>query len=222
MANYQRWQNWAFGIFSVLLLSGLLIYNIWGEEVPINELKFYINDLGIWAPIVFTSLYTLATIFIPSTPFMALSGVLFGFKYGLLYTVIGGFVSAMFVFTLSRLLGATFSEKILKHERLKKIGDYNESIREHGLWSLIVLRIMPIMPFNVLNLLMGISKIKTRDYIIGTLIGLAPSNIVTVYFGSFVFTAAAQKLSFVLTTAIIAIVLIIAYKNARKNFKKNN
>ena len=221
MGNYQRWQNWAFGIFSVLLLSGLIIYNVWGEEVPINELKFYINDLGIWAPIVFVVLYAFATIFIPSTPFMALSGVLFGFKYGLLYTVIGGFISAMFVFILSRLLGAAFSEKILRNERLKKIGDYNESFREHGLWSLIILRIMPVMPFNVLNLLMGISKIKTRDYILGTLIGLAPSNVITVYFGSFIFTAAAQKLSFFITTVVIAIVLMIAYRNIRKNFRKN-
>lgn len=221
MNQYQKWQNIAFAIFSILLLSGLIAYNVWGEDVPINEIKFYIKDLGIWAPIVFVALYAFATIFIPSTPIMAISGVLFGFKYGLIYTVLGGFLSAMFVFGLSRILGSSFSEKILKHERLKKVGDYNDKIREHGLWTLIVLRIMPIMPFNVLNLLMGVSKIKIRDYILGTLIGLAPSNIAAVYFGSFIFTAAAQRFSFALTALIIAIILVIAYKNIRKNFRKN-
>lgn len=220
MNTYQKWQERAFVLFSSLLILGLIAYNIWGKEVPINELKFYINNLGIWAPIVFIALYAFATIFIPSTPFMAISGVLFGFKYGLIYTVIGGFVSAMFVFGLSRILGASFSEKILRHERFKKIGEYNESINEHGLWSLIVLRIMPVMPFNVLNLLMGISKIKVRDYILGTLIGLAPSNVITVYFGSFIFTAAAQKLSLIITTILIAIIILIAYRNIRRNFKK--
>lgn len=220
MNRYQRLQNIAFVIFSILIVSSLIVYNIWGGDVPINQIKFYINNLGIWAPIVFIVLYAFATIFIPSTPFMAISGVLFGFKYGLIYTVIGGFLSAMFVFGLSRILGTSFSEKILRHERLKKFGEYNEKIREHGLWSLIVLRIMPIMPFNVLNLLMGISKIKIRDYILGTLIGLAPSNVATVYFGSFIFTAAAQRFSLALTTLIIAIIFIIAYKNIRKNFKK--
>ena len=39
------------------------------------------------------------------------------------------------------------------------------------------------MPFNVLNILMGVSKIKTQDYLIGTLFGLIPSNVLAVYFG---------------------------------------
>lgn len=220
MDQYQKWQNIAFTIFSSLLLIGLVSYNIWGKDVPIGEIKGYVNSLGPLAPIAFIILYSFATVFIPSTPIMAISGVLFGFKYGLIYTVIGGMISSIAVFGISRILGRSFSEKILKNDKLKKVGEYNDKIENHGIWTLIVLRIMPIMPFNVLNLIMGISKIKFRDYFVGTLLGLAPSNVAAVYFGSLIFTAAAQRLSFALSAIVLAIILAFAYRNIRKNFKK--
>lgn len=221
MTTYQKLQNIAFITFSVLILMGLVAYNIWSQDVPINEIKDYTSSLGIWTPVAFIALYTMITIFIPSTPFMAIAGILFGFKYGLLYTVIGGILSAVFVFYLSRILGSSFTEKILKHEKLKRFDEYSDKIIDSGIWTLIVLRIMPIMPFNVLNLLMGISKIKIRDYLLGTIIGLAPSNVIVVYFGSFIFTEVAQRMSWTISLVVIVFVIVFIYKNTGKYFKKD-
>lgn len=186
MERWRKIQKIVFVVFLVLVICSLFFYEIIKDNTDFDQIRQYLRELGIWAPIAFIALYTLGTIFIPSTPFMAVAGVLFGFKYGLIYTVIGGFISSLFVFTISRILGKHWAEGILEHRYMRKLDDYNKRLESGALLDLIILRALPIMPFNVLNILMGISRINPRDFIIGTLIGLIPSNIAAVYFGNII------------------------------------
>jgi len=182
----QKLQKIIFIIFVCLILSSAILYTIFADEISIDTLRQNIKNFGILSPIIFIAIYTLGTIFIPSTPFMATAGILFGFKYGLLYTVIGGFLSSLIVFTVARFFGKVWVENILQHKYLKVVGSYNDRLESGGLFDLIILRMTPIMPFNVLNILMGVSRISVQNYIAGTVIGLAPSNVLSVYFGTFI------------------------------------
>ena len=184
--NWQKLQKVFFIVFLVLVIGSLFIYQVFGSNFDLGEIKEYLKNFGIWAPIVFILLYTIGTIFIPSTPLMALAGLLFGFKYGLIYTMIGGISSSLIVFVVSRKLGQERVENILENKHLKYLKKYNKRLGTGAIGDLIILRILPIMPFNILNILMGVSKIKIQDYIVGTIIGLIPSKIVTVYLGSFI------------------------------------
>lgn len=184
--KWRNLQKWAFALFIGIVASSILIYLYFGDNLSIENLREGINDFGIWAPIIFIFLYVVGTIFIPSTPFMAVAGILFGFKYGLLYTTIGGFLSSLIVFEISRRLGRDWVESILKKQYMRVFDGYNKRLERGAVWDLIALRVAPIMPFNVLNILMGISRIKISDYVVGTLIGLAPSNLLAVYFGTFI------------------------------------
>ncbi len=163
----------------------ILAYQLLEEHVEIEEIRTYIESFGVRAPLVFIILYTVLTIFLPSTPLMAIAGILFGFSFGVLYTTIGGLLSSVILFYISRILGQKWVDQVLKHKYLGKLKNYNNSLNNRAIVDLIILRIMPIMPFNVLNILMGVSKITIKDYLIGTLIGLIPSNVVSVYAGAF-------------------------------------
>ncbi|MEK7116966.1 MAG: TVP38/TMEM64 family protein [Patescibacteria group bacterium] len=184
--KWQKLQKITLVAFLILIISSLFLYQILGDGIDVETIRQYLKDFGIWAPLIFIMLYTFGTIFIPSTPFMAIAGILFGFKYGLAYTIIGGFLSSIIVFTISRKLGKDKVDRILEHKYLEHLSRYNKRLEEGAVWDLIILRATPIMPFNVLNILMGVSKIKTEDYIIGTMLGLIPSNILTVYFGDII------------------------------------
>src|SRR3989344_5964209 len=173
--KFKTLQKIVFIVFIITMAFCLIAYAIWGQNLSLQELQNTVKDFGIWAPIAFIAFYTLGTIFIPSTPFMVLAGLMFGFGEGLLYTIMGGFLNSIVVFEISRRLGKDWVEGILQNKYMKKLGDYNKRLESGAIWDLIILRILPIMPFNVLNILMGVSRIKTRDYIFGTLIGLAPS-----------------------------------------------
>ncbi|MEK7200679.1 MAG: TVP38/TMEM64 family protein [Patescibacteria group bacterium] len=183
---WQKLQRIIFVSFLVLIIGSLLVYEILGSGFDSGQARQYLKEFGIWMPLIFIVFYTIGTIFIPSTPFMAIAGILFGFKYGLLYTVIGGFLSSIIVFSISRNLGRKRAENLLENKYLKYVDKYNKRLEKDGIWDLIILRNTPIMPFNILNVLMGMSKIKTENYILGTVIGLIPTNILTVYFGDII------------------------------------
>lgn len=180
-------QKSAFIAFIALIAASLLAYQIFGRDIGAETFRGFIGSFGLWAPLAFIALFVLSTIFIPSTPFMAAAGVLFGFWYGLIYTLIGCFLSSAIVFYISRRFGETEVENLIRNKHLDFLAQYDRRLESGGVWDLIVLRIIPIMPFNVLNILMGVSKIKTRHYLIGTMVGLIPSVLATVYFGTFIF-----------------------------------
>jgi uncharacterized membrane protein YdjX (TVP38/TMEM64 family) len=172
--------------FLCIIAGGLIAYAIWGESIPLDAIRNFIESSRS-APLVFVALYIALSIFFPTTPMMAIAGILFGFWYGLFLTTFAGFVSAVFTFYFARILGRSIVLDLLENKRsLEILEKYDDKITRHGIMTTIVLRITPIMPFNVLNLLLGVSRIKFRDYITGTLVGLAPSNVVAVYFGTFV------------------------------------
>lgn len=182
---WRKLQKMVFVTFLILIIVFIVLYQIFGDSLDLESIRIYLKNFGIWAPVVFILIYALGTIFIPSTPFMAIAGILFGFKFGLIYTLIGGFLSSFTVFNTSRKLGKERVEKILTHKYLSPLEKYNKRLESGGFWDLVILRVIPIMPFNVLNILMGVSRIKTENYLLGTIIGLIPSNVLAVYFGDF-------------------------------------
>jgi uncharacterized membrane protein YdjX (TVP38/TMEM64 family) len=189
MRFYRQTKKYLFISFLSLVLAGLVISIFFGEWFSLAEIQKYTMSLGLWLPISFTLIYILLSVFFPTTPFMILAGLLFGFRYGLLYTTIAGFVSAFLTFYISRTLGKGLVDELLKASFLDKIEKLDEKIAKHGFLTIIILRILPIMPFNILNIFMGVSKVKTRDYAAGTILGLAPSNILAVYLGSIIVSA---------------------------------
>jgi uncharacterized membrane protein YdjX (TVP38/TMEM64 family) len=184
--EWQKLRKVVFISFLVLIIGLIVLFEILGYDVKAEDIRQYVKDFGVWAPLIFIILYSLGTFFIPATPFMLAAGILFGFQYGLIYTVVSGLLSSTIVFIISRKLGKTWVEKILEHKYLKYLNKYNQRLERGAIWDIMLLRMTPIMPFNALNVLMGVSRITTRDYIIGTLLGLIPSNVLTVYVGAFI------------------------------------
>ncbi len=184
--NWDNIRKIIFIVFLVLVIFGAVSYYIWGDEISLSEIQDITKGFGIWAPIVFLVLFTVGIIFIPSTPLMALSGILFGLKYGFIYSIIGATISSIVTFYIGRYFGKTWAESILEKKYLSKINDYNKKLERGAVWDMIIFRNIPVMPLNVLNLLMSISRIKSSDYIIGTAIGLVPSNFISVYLGTII------------------------------------
>jgi uncharacterized membrane protein YdjX (TVP38/TMEM64 family) len=194
-----------------LVAAGLLSYSIWGSKIPINEIRAYLGSSDI-APFLFILFYSGLSVFFPTTPMMAIAGIFFGFWEGFVYSSVAGLISALFMFVLARILGKAFVDRYLESRKsLELIEKYDEKMARHGTLTVMILRIMPIMPFNVLNLIIGISKVSFKDYIVGTIIGLVPSTILAVYFGSLFLTETFRELSLYLGAAIMLGLLAFGY-----------
>ena len=106
----------------------------------------------------------------PVTVLIAVSVLAFGPLYGFLYSFTGMTLSALVTFGLGHLLGHETVRR-LAGSRLNKI---SRRLAQRGVLAIIAVRIIPVAPFSLINLVAGASHIRFRHFLIGTLIGELP------------------------------------------------
>ena len=105
---------------------------------------------------------------------IAVTAVTFGAWLGLAYAAAGALASALVTYGVGALVGAGLIESLLGR-RFTRI---SRRIKDKGILAVAAIRMVPIAPFTVVNLLAGASRIRLRDYTIGTLLGLIPGLLV--------------------------------------------
>lgn len=140
----------------------------------------WINELGWLAPILFIILYSLATILLLPTMVLTLAGgAIFGPIFGTILNLFGATSGAALAFLITRhLLHDWFVQK--QSERINKL---IVGVNQRGWLFVAVLRLFPVVPFNLVNYGLGITGIGFRLYLITTFIFLIPAEIIYTYFG---------------------------------------
>jgi len=103
----------------------------------------------------------------------------FGLLPGYLYALLGCLTSATLTYAMGRIAGRDLVRKIAgsRMDRFRRKGT------RHGLITVFMIRIVPIAPFTVVNLIMGASEIRFYDFIVGSLLGMMPGLLVLTLFG---------------------------------------
>lgn len=145
------------------------------------SIRDYIQSFGKLAALVYIVAYALNTvsIFPPIAPLSLTSGLAFGAVYGALYLMIAAMIGTSMTFMISRFFGRGLAERILKG----KFKDLDEKLEKNGFITVLFFRVIPLVPYEVLNYAAGLSKIKFRDYSLATFLGLIPGVIVAAFFG---------------------------------------
>ena len=132
-----------------------------------------------WAPVMFVVVYSVATaLALPGSLITIVGGAVFGFGWGALLNSIGANIGANAAFKLARGLGREGVEQIVG-ARLQGI---DHATAQHGFWGLLILRLVPLVPFNALNFGSGLSAIRWRDYAWATVLGILPGTLVYTFF----------------------------------------
>ncbi len=144
------------------------------------EIIQWIDDLGWIAPVLFIITYCLATILLLPTMVLTLAGgAIFGPVIGTMLNLIGATLGAACAFLITRhLLHDWIAQK--KGPRINKL---IAGVDERGWLFVAILRLFPIIPFNLVNYGLGITGIRFRLYLITTFIFLIPAEIIYTYFG---------------------------------------
>jgi len=164
----------------VVLYRQLCIQCVDLEAFKPSNIKSYILGFGPWAVIVYIVLYATNTVtLLPPIGIMSLSaGAILGPLYGTIGVMLGSFLGTSATFLISRKVGGPFVQRIVKG----KAKDFQEKLDRNGFKAILLIRLIPVLPWEVVNYASGLSKIKYRDYILATLIGIFPSVLVQVYF----------------------------------------
>ncbi|MFN7414287.1 MAG: TVP38/TMEM64 family protein [Dolichospermum sp.] len=153
------------------------------QEFLQNALQ-WINSLGAIGGIVFIGIYIIATLaFLPASLLTLGAGVIFGVIWGSIYVFIGATLGAIAAFLGGRYLAQGWvKEKISSY---KKFAIIDKAVSKEGLKIVLLVRLSPLFPFNLLNYAFGITSVSFQDYLIGS-VGMIPGTIMYVYFGSLV------------------------------------
>ena len=142
-----------------------------------------IANLGPWGPAAFILIYIIATVlFIPGSLLTLGSGVLFGILGGTVCVSIGSVLGATCAFLTGRYLTRDWvSKQIEGNQKFKAI---DAAVASEG-WKIVLLtRLSPIFPFNLLNYAFGVTQVSLRDYFFASWIGMIPGTVMYVYIGS--------------------------------------
>lgn len=146
-----------------------------------NSLE-WVKGLGIWGGVAFMGIYILATIaFLPASLLTLAAGVVFGVVWGSVYVFLGATLGAIAAFLVGRyLVRGWVSQKIANNPKFAAI---DKAVAEEGFKIVLLTRLSPLFPFNLLNYAFGVTGVTLWDYSIGS-IGMIPGTIMYVYIGS--------------------------------------
>jgi uncharacterized membrane protein YdjX (TVP38/TMEM64 family) len=144
----------------------------------------WVESLGSWGVAAFIVIYNIATIlFIPGALLTMSGGVLFGLVWGSIYVVIAATLGATGAFFIGRCLcRKAICRMIENHPQFQAI---DKVVAQEGFKIVLLTRLSPILPFNLLNYAFGVTQVSVRDYILGSF-GIIPGTVMYVYLGSLV------------------------------------
>ena len=147
----------------------------------IDNVVSYVSSKGKFGKLVFILIYTLKPVllFIPSSVISVAGGILFGPIQGFILNMIGFFLSGTFAFYLSRFLGKSFVDKILRGRAI----ELDKGIEKNGTKIMFMFRLPPIFPFDAVSYAAGITSIKYRSFMVGSLLGVMAETICYSYLG---------------------------------------
>ncbi|KWF36721.1 hypothetical protein WL88_00585 [Burkholderia diffusa] len=119
-----------------------------------------------------------ATLSVPITLLITVTGIVFGAWPGFAYASAGTMAAAAATYGIGRWLGRDAVRR-LAGARANRL---SEHIGRRGVVAMAVLRLLPVAPFTIVNLVAGASHIGLRDFLVGTAIGMLPGIVLTVTF----------------------------------------
>ena len=132
----------------------------------------FVDANGVWAAVLFVSLYALATtVALPGGAILTITGgFLFGALSGTIYVIVGATLGATGLFLAAR----TALGEPLRARAGPSLQRMEQGFRENALSYLLFLRLIPVFPFWLVNLVPAFLGVPLRTYVIGTAIGIIP------------------------------------------------
>jgi len=198
----------------VVLLAAAGLAAAW-RWTPLHELldaKSLASDVEVlarapFAPLLVLGAYVLASLTaFPITLLILATGLVFGPIAALVYAWAGSLLGAAAGFGVGRVLARDLVQR-LSGARLTAIG---RRLGKQGLLAVIALRIVPVAPFTVVNLAAGAARVRLRDFMLGTFLGMSPGIIaVTVFWGQVLATLRQPSPSSLMLLGLVAVGIVL-------------
>jgi uncharacterized membrane protein YdjX (TVP38/TMEM64 family) len=184
MGSFLR-KHWRLAVFIALVVLGTVSYRASGLQHDLNlkgidHLRAHALAYGWKGMAVYSAVYVLClAVGMPNLPFQLAAGAIYGIWRAYVMMYISVNLGALAAFAVARYLGRRSVEQLAG----QKLTDLNRAIERKGNRYLLVLRLIPLVPFNAVNFASGLSRMPFSLYAAATAIGTLPLTLVHVVAG---------------------------------------
>lgn len=183
-----------------------------------QQLQQALQQTGGWAPVLYIGLFILLPAFFFPVAVLALAGgLLFGLWWGSVYTFIGAVLNCALMFLLARYVGRSQVQRLVEQklspqwQRRLQMADGKE-----GFLLLIILRLIPAVPYNLINYTFGLTGISFSSYLLASAIGIIPGTFAFINIGDK--TLEAGSPSFWIAIGLLVLLLALTGLLGKKLF----
>lgn len=183
-----------------------------------QQLQQALQQTGGWAPVLYIGLFILLpTFFFPVAVLALAGGLLFGLWWGSVYTFIGAVLNCAMMFLLARYVGRSQVQRLVEQklspqwQRRLQMADGKE-----GFLLLIILRLIPAVPYNLINYTFGLTGISFSSYLLASAIGIIPGTFAFINIGDK--TLEAGSPSFWIAIGLLVLLLAVTGLLGKKLF----
>ena len=162
------------GVCLGLKAAGVDLTRITPERV-----RDFVLSFGAWAPAIYLAVYGQPIVPLPASLMTIAGGLAFGPSWGTLAAMCGATIRACTQFGVARGLGREAVAKLLRG----KVARLDQHIGEHGFKAVLLIRIIPNVPFDMQNYALGFSTVRPGPYVAATFLGMIPGSFAFVYLG---------------------------------------
>jgi len=190
---------------------GLYLQSPTLKSMTPEKVRHFLLQFGCLAPLVYILLFTIVPLTLFPDAILAIaSGLVFGAVNGFLYTMIGAICGGTLAFFLARQLGKKhLAPTIEKHRQL------HGAIESKGFSMILTMRLIPLIPFDIISYLSGASGIPFKSFISATFWGIIPGVALLVNIGAGMNEMNSPRL-YLSLTAFILLILIAKHKKTRQ------
>jgi uncharacterized membrane protein YdjX (TVP38/TMEM64 family) len=167
-----------------------------------------------WAPLALIAIYTPAAFVMFPRPLITLFSVIaFGPWRGFVFSMLGIIGSALATYYVGRAL----PDKTLRRIAGKRLEKTSKAVRKRGFVSVLAVTVAPVAPFPVVGMVAGAIRIKLWQYVLGTVLGMAPGTLATTVFARQIENALEnpELINYWVVAAVIAILVALVFVSRR-------
>ena len=165
---------------ALLLAAAAALAFFYRDRLNIAALDSLIKNAGFIGPVLFMSVFALATIlFLPGSILTLAGGALFGPVWGTFYNLTGATLGATLAFLAARYLASDW----VSHRAGGRLKQLIDGVEKEGWHFVAFTRLVPLFPFNLLNYAFGLTRIRLGHFIIASYVFMLPGAIAYTYLG---------------------------------------
>ncbi|KHE67248.1 TVP38/TMEM64 family protein [Halobacillus sp. BBL2006] len=201
-----KFKNLFRALFFVLLFVGLAWFVRRQFDVSADHIPSYILSFGIYGPLIFMGLYAVGPIIAFPTSVLSLAAAFaYGIWPGMLYIVIGATAAGI----TGYIMGRFFGDSVVKFQESKWSEKIYYRMKDKGFLYVFVLRLIPLVGFDILSYLAGMTRVKLGSFVVATVFGMLPGTFAYSLVGTSL--ASGDRTLILIALSVFALLLVLTF-----------